>query len=63
MRARAALAKRAKHLEVAIPVLARDEPVHVVVDSTGSKSMEKASGRCANTASASGAPGANSTLQ
>ena len=32
-----ALAKRAKHLEVAIPVLARDEPVHVVVDSTGLK--------------------------
>jgi hypothetical protein len=32
-----ALAKRAKHLEVAIPVLARNEPVHVVVDSTGLK--------------------------
>jgi len=32
-----ALAKRAKHLEVAIPVLRRDEPVHVVVDSTGLK--------------------------
>jgi hypothetical protein len=32
-----ALAKRAKHLEVTIPVLARDEPVHVVVDSTGLK--------------------------
>jgi hypothetical protein len=32
-----ALAKRAKHLEVTIPVLARNEPVHVVVDSTGLK--------------------------
>jgi hypothetical protein len=32
-----ALAKRAKHLEVAIPVLRRDEPVHAVVDSTGLK--------------------------
>jgi Transposase DDE domain len=56
------LSRRAAALAVALGALPRSTPLHLVIDSSGFKgSTAKASGKCASTAGASGARGANCT--
>ena len=55
------LSRRQKGLPVDLPTRLPQEPIHLVVDSSGLKSMAKVSGRCGNTAGRCGAPGASCT--
>ena len=48
-------------LAVDLPPQRTDQPLHLVVDSTGLKVYGEGSGRCVSTAGRSGAPGANCT--
>ncbi|KAF1011265.1 MAG: hypothetical protein E5299_01448 [Burkholderia gladioli] len=54
------LCRRAKTLGVELPILRDNEPIHLVVDSTDRRSMAKVNGRCASTATRSGARGVKS---
>ncbi|KAF1003197.1 MAG: hypothetical protein E5299_02514 [Burkholderia gladioli] len=55
------LCRRAKTLDVELPIFRDNEPIHLVIDSTGLKrSMATVNGRCASTATRSDAPGVKS---
>ncbi|KAF1010309.1 MAG: hypothetical protein E5299_01708 [Burkholderia gladioli] len=61
MQQRPTLCRREKTLDVELPILRDNEAIHPVVDSTGLQvSMEKVNGRCASTATRSGARGVKS---